>query len=357
LSRRSHQRGAVSRGLIFLGICVAGLATVAGYVYYAKVREANIVAASERAASPQPGAAQSAKVGSGAYSPKRVFYRYNGLGPHNGRIAFVSPESRGEPQFIDRLSCEVAYVAGGQGICLGAKRGVITTYSARLFDAASFETHAQFALNGVPSRTRVSVDGKLAAFTVFLSGHGYSSVDFSTQTMIVDVASGATVLDLDTLTVLRDGKAFKEPDFNFWGVTFTPDSREFYATLSTGGKHFLLRANIEARTARIVHENVECPSLSPDGTRVAYKKRFRAGDRVVWELHVLDLATGKETPLQEKRSVDDQLEWLDSGHVLYSVPGTEDDSSGSTNVWMIAADGKTGPSVYLRTAYSPSAVR
>ena len=44
-----------------------------------------------------------------------------------------------------------------------------------------------------------------------------------------------------------------------------------------------------------IHSDAECPSLSPDGTRVAYKKRLsRLGP---WDLVVLDLATGIETPL------------------------------------------------------------
>ena len=346
-----------------MGLCVAGVCTIGGYIYYAKIRSANpanipaagvtgsateepsSAPASGTAPEPPPAgddtAANSPSVGSApivtppeesarhavktqpaAYAPHRIFYRHNGVDSHYGKVAYVDAKALRTPHFVDQLSCEVVYVAGPQGICLGAKRGVVTTYSARLFDTTTFETHSQFPLNGVPSRSRVSRDGKLAAFTVFVSGHGYTALDFSTQTLLVDTATGAPIADLETFTVLRDGKPFKEADFNFWGVTFTPDARDFFATLSTGGKHFLLRGNIESRTATILHENVECPSLSPDGTRVAYKKRFRVDSRVVWELHVLDLATGKETPLKEKRSVDDQLEWLDADNVLYSVPET-----------------------------------
>ena len=55
-----------------------------------------------------------------------------------------------------------------------------------------------------------------------------------------------------------------------------------------------------------MRENVECPSLSPDGTRVAFKKKVGDG---VWRLSVLDLETLKETELAETRSVDDQALW------------------------------------------------
>ncbi len=95
---------------------------------------------------------------------------------------------------------------------------------------------------------------------------------------------------------------------------------------------------------------------SPDGTRVAYKKRFKVDGRIFWELHVLDLATDRETRLSERRSIDDQLEWLDEANVLYSVPETDDDTSVSTNVWVTQADGKGDPRLFLRRAYSPAAV-
>jgi hypothetical protein len=397
----------VSRGTIFAGLCISGAATVGGYIYYAKVRGANAAstppaglaaapdassgsASGDNAATPPPVVASaeppstndvtsapvaepsssapiatppatapqaSEKTEPSAYAPSRIFYRHNGIDAHYGKVAYVEPSSPRAPRFVDTLSCEVVYVAGGQGICLRAKRGVVTTYSAHLFDAATFETRHQFPLNGVPSRSRVSRDGKLAAFTVFVSGHGYTALDFSTQTMLVDVTTGTAIADLETFAVTRDGKPFKEVDFNFWGVTFTPDARDFYATLSTGGKHFLVRGNVESRTATVLRDNVECPSLSPDGTRVAYKKRYMVGNRVVWELHVLDLATGKDTALKEKRSVDDQLEWLDDRNVLYSMPETENDSTASTNVWVTAADGNTAPKLFLKTAYSPAAVR
>ena len=394
-----QQRGAVSRGQIFAGLCVAGVVTVAGYAWFAKTRsgyetpraatdegspqsQPEVAAPSAENTTPpgtiaptgtttasaetptpspsnEPGKAASipATPSLPSFAPHRVFFRYNGVDTHYGRVAYVDPANARSPHFVEQLSCEVVYVAGGQGICLSAKRGVITTYSARLFDSQTFEVHGQFALNGVPSRSRVSRDGKLAAFTVFVTGHGYTALDFSTQTMIIDTRSGTPIADLETFAVTRDGKPFKESDFNFWGVTFTPDAREFYATLSSGGQHFLVRGNVEARTATVIHSNVECPSLSPDGTRVAYKKRFTVDNRIMWELHVLDLATGKETPLEEKRSIDDQLEWLDRDHVLYSVPSGATDQSASTDVWVTAADGSSGPKLYLKTAFSPSAVR
>ena len=156
--------------------------------------------------------------------------------------------------------------------------------------------------------------------------------------------SGKLIVDLEKFDVTRDGKPFKAIDFNFWGVTFTRDGRRFYATLSTGGKMYLVEGDIQTRRARVIHEGVECPSLSPDETRIAYKQRQGR----TWRLHVLDLASGRETALAETRSVDDQVEWLDDERIMYGLEG---------DVWVVPADGGGKPRVYIPDALSPAVVR
>ena len=292
-----------------------------------------------------------------AAASARLFFRHNGVEAHYGSLAWVDTAKLDEVHYVDSLRCEVVHVSGGHGICLSADRGVFTTYAATLFDAKTLVAGKPFPLKGIPSRARVSIDGRLAALTVFVSGHGYTSLDFSTQTLIVEYATGAVLADLEDFAVTQDGAPLKNPDFNFWGVTFTPDAKNFYATLSTAGKHYLIHGDIAARTATIIHENVECPSLSPDARRVAYKKRLMDGNRVLWQLHVLELATARETPLSEKRSIDDQLEWLDNQNVLYSVPSKDDGSSPSTDVWRVAVNARTPPELFLRGAYSPATAR
>jgi len=318
----------------------------------------SVAKASEGKAKPKPSSpSRTAASGSVQDNPvKQIFFRYNGVDSHYGRLAFVQLEHPEKPQFIDALSCEVAHVAGGRGICLAASRGVFTTYSAKIFDAKTYQTLAQFPLKGVPSRCRVSADGKVAALTVFVSGHSYTSLDFSTQTLLIDIDSAGIIADVEEFSVFRNGQRFSSKDFNFWGVTFTPDGRNFYATLSTNRQHFLVKGDIAARSVTVVHDNVECPSLSPNAARVAYKRRLVVEGRVFWQLHILDLMTGRETPLAEKRSVDDQLEWLDNDHVLYSLPDNTSGPSASTDVWVVAADGVTAPRLFLKKAYSPSVV-
>jgi Tol biopolymer transport system component len=98
---------------------------------------------------------------------------------------------------------------------------------------------------------------------------------------------------------------------------------------------------------RTIHGDVECPSLSPDGTRIAYKKRVGAGGKR-WRPYVLDLQTMRETPLAETHSVDDQAEWLDDRHVLYGL---------DESIWAVPADGSGRPAAYARQADSPAVVR
>ena len=94
----------------------------------------------------------------------------------------------------------------------------------------------------------------------------------------------------------------------------------------------------------MIAKGVECPSLSPDGRRIAFKSR--RGNQ--WRLHVLDLETRRRTALAETRSVDDQVEWLDEGRILYGLEG---------NIWVVPADGSGAPRVYVRNALSPAVVR
>lgn len=331
-----------NRLLIFLAICLLCAGGVLAYFSFVRART-----------TPSSTAIARAPVGAGS---ARIFFRYTGVDDNYGRLAFAELNNLSVPHFVPDLSCEVVHFAAGQGVCLQGNRGVFTTYAATLFDS-EFKPRFTHPLHGGPSRTRVSPDGKLAGWTVFLSGHGYASLDFSTETQLIEMATGKVIMSLEAdLAVTRDGQPFKAKDFNFWGVTFTPDSKNFYCTLSSAGAHHLIKGDIAARTAVVVHDNVECPSVSPDGTRVAYKKRFIIDNRLVWQLHVLDLATQRETPLAEKRSIDDQIEWLDNDHVLYAVSDNPEGSSATTNVWKADAAGKLLPEMFLRKAYSPAAV-
>jgi dipeptidyl aminopeptidase/acylaminoacyl peptidase len=286
-----------------------------------------------------------------------IYFRYTGLDPHYGKLARVRLAGNAKPEFFDAFDCEVVHVAGHRGLCLSARRGVITTYTAKIFDTRDLKVLAELPLAGVPSRCRVSRDGRRAALTVFVSGHAYAAVNFSTQTLLIDLATGTVEADLEKFAVSKGGAPIQASDFNFWGVTFAADSRYFYATLSTGGEHYLIEGDAKTRSAKVIRKGMECPSLSPDGRRIAFKKRFTDDGRVQWHIAVFDLANGRETVLAETRSVDDQLEWLDDERVLYSMPAVDGGSGASTDVWVTRADGSSQPERFLGNAYSPAVLR
>jgi hypothetical protein len=343
---------------LFIALCVACAVLLAGYFLRTKTATGPEKAAhsTEKSVDDAPAPKLEKPVDG---RPRQILFRYTGIidnYAHYGKLAVADLARLDQPRFIDSIPCESVYFASGNGICLSAKWGALPSYSVRIFDA-DFSERFTFPLKGTPSRTRVSPDGNFGAFTVFLTGHSYASVDFTTETSIMDMMLGQPVASLEDFQVSRDGQPFKAPDFNFWGVTFTRDSKGFYCTLSSNKKHYLVKGDIAAHTATVIHENVECPSLSPDGLRVAYKKRLIVQGRLFWQLHMLDLVTKTETPLSEKRSVDDQLEWLDNDHVLYTMSENPDGSSASTNVWKADSSGKNPPEMFLPLAYSPAVVR
>ena len=264
-----------------------------------------------------------------------------------GQMA-VSATAQPAPRTLEAMRCDRSYFAAGKGICLARGSGFAEGYEARVFDD-EFEIGAKIPVDGVPSRARVSPDGRYGAVTLFVTGHSYAEAGaFSTQTTLLDLRSGKAIADLEDFEVRRGQRVVTAIDVNFWGVTFVPgDSDRFYATLASGGKTYLIQGSVSRRTARVLHTNVECPSISPDGTRIAYK-RCTGSDANPWRLTVLDLATMRETPLAETRSVDDQAEWLDDGRVLYGIGG---------EVWVVAADGTGKPSRFMAAADSPAVVR
>jgi Tol biopolymer transport system component len=176
-------------------------------------------------------------------------------------------------------------------------------------------------------------------------------VNMSTATILLDTATGASLGNLEEFETWKDGKLFRAPQFNFWGVTFAQDSNRFYATLRNVDTIYLVQGDIAARKLTVLHEGVECPSLSPDGTRIAFKKRTGDG----WQLTVLDLATMKEIPLAEKEDVDDQVEWLDNEHILYQK--ADYDSQKRMSVFVVPADGSGEPKIFLQNATSPVVIR
>ena len=278
-----------------------------------------------------------------------------GFGDDYGKVEVAATDDPDGPRALAPLDCARVAMSGGTGICLTVDQGIVTTYSGKIFDE-SFEVEHTFPLPGRPSRARVSPDGRYAAMTVFVFGDSYAASTFSTRTIFVDTTTGESLGNLEDFEVTKGDKTVDAINRNYWGVTFAPDSNTFYATLGIGDGIDLIEGDVSSRTARVVNEDIECPSLSPDGTRIAFKHRVGGGlQEVGWRLHVLDLADGTETELAESRSVDDQAEWLDDATVLYALPS--ESGSRGFDTWAVPADGSGKPELLLPGAASPSAAR
>ncbi|WIM99574.1 hypothetical protein ACTOB_003232 [Actinoplanes oblitus] len=284
-----------------------------------------------------------------------VVFRSTAIGDYYGKVAMVPLGDPAGPRAFTRVDCDRVYAHRDEAVCLYSKPSFVTTYQAEVLDA-NWAIRRELPLAGVPSRTRLSPDGAWVATTTFVSGHAYSSPgDFSTETLVTSLRGGPSLnLEAD-FRLIVDGRRITAKDRNLWGVTFAADGDTFYATAASGTRTWLVRGSLKTRELVALREDAECPSLSPDGARVAFKTRNGqpAGQ---WMIAVYDLASGKSTLLTEKHSVDDQIEWLDNEQVLYGLPRAGTGPSAS-DVWAVPADGTGTPRVFIPDAWSPAVVR
>ena len=332
------------RGLGFVALTVVCAGTATGYV----VRSNGRVRALRQAAEALPAAAPESVAA--VEAQPHVLFRNLSEAAQAGFVGLAPLAAPDGPRQITDYSCRRLYMAAGHGLCLADQddNPFGAPYRARFF-GPDFRTVHDLPLAGVPSRARVSPDGTLGASTVFVNGDSYAVAAFSTRTTLYDMAGGTSLGDLETFAVLKDGKRLQSADFNFWGVTFARQPGRFYATLGTGGHTYLVEGDLAARTVTVLRDGVECPSLSPDGTRIAFKDRVAGGGlgEVRWRLSVLSLDTLEAHPLAETRNVDDQAEWIDDGTVLYGV---------DADLYAVPADGAGAPSLFAHRADSPAVV-
>jgi len=263
----------------------------------------------------------------------------------DGQVFSIAPD--GQVSAVGNLRCKrVAAAPGGGGLCLAVARNGLD-YDAVVFDGAGRRGLTR-PVDGLPSRARVSRDGRYGAFTSFplqpgqVPGYARDTADFTTTTRVIDLDSGEVALNPDKLDIRRNGRPVSTEGAEYWGFTFG-DGGRYYATAAVRFDRVLIKGKIGDRRADVVHEIVECPSLAPDQTRIAYKRPVLGSGN--WELYVLDLETLEETPLAELRSIDDQPEWLNDDWIAYSD---------GRAVFATRADGKGQPVRLARFATSPA---
>lgn len=281
----------------------------------------------------------------------RLLFRNMAWGPLRDRLAAVPLDAPRGVRTAGEPTCYKFHAAGGTGVCVQADRGLVNRFSVVVVDSRLRELR-RYPAGGGPSRTRVSPSGRMVAWTVFVSGDSYAGMNFSTRTSILDTRTWTLHENLEDYAVIKDGRTYRSADVNFWGVTFADDDL-FYATMATRGKTYLVRGSVSSRTVRTLTGNAECPSVSPDGTRVAFKHRV-PGDTssLPWRLHVLDLRTMEETATAEARPLDTQATWLDGDTLLYELPAEYE-----ADLWKVPADGSGSPTLVMKAATNPAVPR
>jgi hypothetical protein len=261
-----------------------------------------------------------------------------------GSLAVAPLSHPGSTRAISALRCERVYYAGGRGICLLRVGGEESGSVLEIFDS-KFHVERRLEIAGVPNRARVSRDGRFGATTMFVPAEEDTNERFSTSTSIFDLQTGKEVADLEQVPVTRKGKPFSTDGLEFSAVTFAADDDHYYASAGEGSTAYLLEGSMRDRTLKVIADGADSPSLSPDGTRLAFKRVV--GDDGNWRLFVLDLRTMKANRLAGNDPIDDQAEWLDDGHVVYA---------NDNKLWKVAADGSGRPRQILSYAFSPTVI-
>lgn len=342
-----------SRWLLVIAttLVLFGGATVFGVGAYVDARDDR--SAPSEVTMDDAGSAGIAAVAGAETDAPRIVFRNTALGEGYGFVAAVPLTDPGGARVVTDVSCDRVYATNTYEMCLRVDRGVVTTFTANLLDSTGALVKS-WPLPGIPSRTRISADSGLVSFSAFITGESYATSGFAIATQISEV-NGADSGTLEDFALSVAGRRVTAVDRNIWGVTFTSDPNVFYATAASGGRTWLVQGDRAARTLVAIRDGVECPSVSPDGTHIAYKKIASTSPTTTWTVAVLDLATNEEVVLPEPNNVDDQVEWLDDSTVIYGL--LRSDGSGDSDVWSAPSDGSAAPTLLIEHASSPAVIR
>ncbi|MDQ1295294.1 MAG: hypothetical protein QG608_3179 [Actinomycetota bacterium] len=269
-----------------------------------------------------------------------------------GKVGVTTVEDPDGPRAILDLSCDRVFTTAKGGLCLMSDRGVVTRYKVLVLDE-SFQVVEEKPLPGMPKEGTVSQDGTLASTTTIVNGQCDASGSFTTRTTVWRI-QGSSYGALEDFALYLGGERRQGEQLNVWGVTFAGDDT-FYATAGSGKRTWLVRGSLSGRRLDAIREDAECPTLSPDGNRLVYRKREGASDNT-WRLAVYDLRTGTERMLPSVPLTDDEVEWLDDDHIVYGLSRTGGQAAMS-DIWSVAVDGAASPRLLVPAAFSPAVVR
>jgi hypothetical protein len=266
------------------------------------------------------------------------------------RVTTVKTAGPDGPRTVTSLRCQRFFRAGQTSVCLRLA-GPGPSYEAAVLRADNSVVRT-IALPGVPSRARVSASGNIVTWTSFVTGDSYTVPGgFSTRSGFFDVRTGELTESIEHFAATINGKLFTAADINYWGITVGADDKTFYATLASASRTYLVSGDLTAKSLKEVRQNAECPSLSPDGTKVAYKKR--ANRLEPWDLVVLDLHSNSERVLPGTAGIDDQATWLDDLTLAFGAA-----KDGKPNaIYFVPAAGSAPARPVIQNAASPVPVR
>lgn len=266
------------------------------------------------------------------------------------RVTSVKTAAPDGPRTVTSMRCQRFYRSANTSVCLRLA-GPGPSYEAAVL-AADNTVVRTVPLPGIPSRARVSASGNIVTWTSFVTGDSYTVPGgFSTRSGFFDLRTGTVTESIEHFAATVNGRLSTSADINYWGITVGADDRTFYATLATSGRTYLVRGDLASKSLRELRQNAECPSLSPDGSKVAYKKR---SNRVQpWDLVVLDLHTNQERVLPDTGGIDDQAIWLDDSTLAYGAAKNNQKNA----IYFVPADGTAPARQVIPNAASPVPVR
>lgn len=268
-------------------------------------------------------------------------------GDDYGRVAYLDFDGT---RHQTELECGRIDLNEAGGVCLSIGGGISGTGQGLITNPALVPTKT-FGLT-TPSRAAVSPDGSVVAWTGFTRGHSYLDPgEFATLTQLISVERRVAA-DLETnFTTYEGDRIVRNADRNYWGVSFV-DNDHFFATVGFEDTTAIVEGHVSNSTLEIVFDNATCPEVSPDGTIVVAKEM--RDDR--FQLVAIDVASGDRRDLDETRSVDDQVEWVDEDTIVYALPNDEAGTAAEPvfDIWALDIAPGSAPRLLVPFADSPA---